>query len=127
MKTKILLSVLALGIIISATGQRAMIELTFTAVNQGQHVQLDSILIENLTESVDTTLYAPDTVLSLIFQYVSVSDNEPIGKNSFTVSQNYPNPVNGQTYFTVTLNEGADLSLKVYTLTGQMINNADYG
>ena len=25
---------------------------------------------------------------------------------SFEVSQNYPNPVNGQTYFTVTLNEG---------------------
>jgi len=46
---------------------------------------------------------------------------------SFLVSQNYPNPVNGQTYFTVILNEGADLSLEVYTLTGQMINNADYG
>jgi len=46
---------------------------------------------------------------------------------SFEVSQNYPNPVNGQTYFTVTLNEGADLNLQVYTLTGQMVNTADYG
>jgi len=46
---------------------------------------------------------------------------------SFEVSQNYPNPVNGQTYFTVTLNEGADLSLQVYSLTGQIVNTVDYG
>ena len=48
-------------------------------------------------------------------------------EQSFEVSQNYPNPVNGQTYFTVKLNAGADLSLEVYTLTGQMVNTADYG
>ena len=41
--------------------------------------------------------------------------------------KNYHNPVNDQTYFTVTLNEGADLSLKVYSLTGQMVNTAYYG
>jgi len=48
-------------------------------------------------------------------------------EQSFEVSQNYPNPVNGQTYFTVTLNKGADLNLQVYTLTGQMVNTTNYG
>jgi hypothetical protein len=47
--------------------------------------------------------------------------------NSFEVSQNYPNPVSGQTYFNVTLNEGTDLSLEVYTLTGQVLNIRDFG
>ncbi len=47
--------------------------------------------------------------------------------NSFEVSQNYPNPVSGQAYFSVTLNEGADLSLEVYTLTGQVVSASDFG
>ncbi len=47
--------------------------------------------------------------------------------NSFEVSQNYPNPVIGQTYFTVTLNEGATVNVEVYSLTGQMISVIDYG
>ncbi len=47
--------------------------------------------------------------------------------NSFEVSQNYPNPVSGQTYFSVTLNEGSDLSLEVYTLTGQVVSSSNFG
>ncbi|MCB2207731.1 MAG: T9SS type A sorting domain-containing protein [Bacteroidetes bacterium] len=47
--------------------------------------------------------------------------------HSFEVSQNYPNPVNGQTYFTVTLNEGASVNVEIYSLTGQMISMKDYG
>ena len=46
---------------------------------------------------------------------------------SFEVSQNYPNPVNGQTYFNIKLNEGADLNLEVYSLTGQKVSTANYG
>jgi len=53
-------------------------------------------------------------------------ENQFVSTN-FEVSQNYPNPVNGQTYFTVTLSQGADLSLEVYSLTGQMVNTANYG
>lgn len=43
------------------------------------------------------------------------------------VSQNYPNPFNGQTYVNVSLSEGAELSLEVYTLTGQMVSSNQYG
>jgi len=56
-----------------------------------------------------------------------VGVNDSYTETSFEVSQNYPNPVNGQTYFTVKLNAAADLSLEVYSLTGQMVNSANYG
>ena len=64
MKKTILLSILVPGLFVSAFCQNT-IELTFTAENNGQHVPLDSIFIENLTQGGDTTLYAPDTVLVL--------------------------------------------------------------
>ncbi|MCK4677881.1 MAG: hypothetical protein KAT48_07100 [Bacteroidales bacterium] len=85
MKIKIFLSLLALGLIISAFGQKPTMELTFTAENNGLYVPLDSILIENLTQGGDTTLYAPDTVL--VLDYVtSIGDNETIVENSFSIS-----------------------------------------
>ncbi len=46
--------------------------------------------------------------------------------NINSVSQNFPNPFNNETYVTVSLNEGSNLSLEVYTLTGQMVSAKDY-
>ena len=69
MKTKTILSILTLAIAISAFSQKATLELTFTAEDNGQYVSLDSILIENLTQGGDTALYAPDTVL--LIDYVT--------------------------------------------------------
>ena len=63
MKTKILLSIMALGIIVSAIGQN--IELTFTAIDSTAYTQLDSIKVMNRTQGSDTILYWPDTVLML--------------------------------------------------------------
>lgn len=102
-------------------GQRAIIELTFTAENQGEHVPLDSILIENLTQSVDTTLYATDTVLVLTFQYVGISDNEFDSKNIFTVSQNYPNPVTDQASINVYMPEKDEIEITVQDLLGKEV------
>ena len=45
MKTKILLSVLALGLFANAFSQKATMELTFTADDNGQNIPLNSILI----------------------------------------------------------------------------------
>lgn len=54
MKSKTLLLILALGFIISVFSQKPSLELTFTAVDNGQYVALDSVLIENLTQGGDT-------------------------------------------------------------------------
>ena len=83
MKTKILLAIVTIGFILSSFSQKATIELTFTAENNGQYVPLDSIFIENLTQGGDTTLYAPDTVLVLDY-ITSIGNNETIDKTDTT-------------------------------------------
>ena len=118
MKTKTLLLILALGIIVSAFSQKPTMELTFTAENNGQYVPLDSILIENLTQGGDTTLYAPDTVL--VLDYVtSIGDNEAIGENTFSVSQNYPNPFKEKTEVHLYLPEKEYIKITVRDIVGR--------
>ena len=63
-KSFYLISALAFALVTNAYAQKPTMTLTFTADNNGQHVPLNSILIENLTQGGDTTLYAPDTVVS---------------------------------------------------------------
>ena len=53
MKTQAIFLILTLAIAISAFSQKATLELTFTAEDNGQYVPLDSILIENLTQGGD--------------------------------------------------------------------------
>ena len=116
MKTKTLLSVLAFGLIISAFGQTTM-ELTFTAEDNGQNIPINSILIENLTQGGDTTLYAPDTVL--VLDYVtSINENEIIRDNTFFVSQNYPNPFKGKTEVNLHLPEKEHVKMTVRDILG---------
>ena len=115
MKTKILLSVLALGFLLSAFGQNT-IELTFTAENNEQNVPLDSILIKNLTQGGDTTLYLPDNVLVL---YISGIEDELNTKNSFSISQNYPNPFRGKTTVNFYLPEKEEITISIRDILGR--------
>ncbi len=115
MKTKISLLVLALGFLLSAFGQNT-IELTFTAENNEQNVPLDSILIENLTQGGDTTLYAPDDVLVL---YISGINDELNTKNNFFVSQNYPNPFIDKTRINFFVPEKEAITITVRDLLGR--------
>ncbi len=117
MKTKILLSILAFGLIVSAFGQKPTMELTFTAENNGQYVPMDSIIIENLTQGGDTTLYAPDTVL--VLEYItSIGDNEAIEENTFSISQNYPNPFKGKTTVNLYLPEKENIKIICRNILG---------
>ena len=101
--------------------QKPVIELTFTADNNGQYVSLDSILIRNLTQGGDTMLYAPDTIL--VLEYISgIGDNYGIEENTFTVSQNYPNPsVNGQTSVNLYLYEKEYIEISILDLLGRKV------
>jgi len=44
-----------------------------------------------------------------------------------SVSQNFPNPCNTETYITANLSESNSLDLEVYSLTGQVVANKKYG
>jgi len=68
---------------------------------------------------LNNMVYLPVTPLQ-----VNVNENVA---SSLEISQNYPNPFRGQTYVQVDLNESANLSMEVYTLTGQKVAMNDYG
>ncbi|RLD60436.1 MAG: hypothetical protein DRJ05_04680 [Bacteroidetes bacterium] len=122
MKTKTLLSVLVFGLFVSAFGQKATMELTFTAKDSGQNIPLDSILIKNLTQGWDTTLYAPDTVL--VFDYVSGIENSgAIGEKAFVLSQNHPNPFKGKTEVDLFLLEKENVKITVWDILGSELTN----
>ncbi len=61
------------------------------------------------------------------FTIQGVSEHNISTSNNASVSQNFPNPFNGTTYVNVSLKEGNDVSLGVYTLTGQEVSVKDYG
>jgi uncharacterized protein (TIGR02145 family) len=125
MKTRFLLTVLMIGMIMGTYAQKPTMTLTFTAENNGQHVPLNSILIENLTHGGDTTLYAPDTVLVLNYD-VGIGDDETIGSNVFTVSQNYPNPIEGKTTVSFYLPVNEDVSITVNDIMGRKLIQQKY-
>ena len=121
MKTKILPTVFMIGMIINAVAQNPVINLTFTAENNGQYVPLDSIHIENLTQGEDTSLYAPDTVLTMDY-ITNIGDGLSLNKNNFFVSQNYPNPFSGKTNVDVFISGDQNINISVMDLPGREIS-----
>lgn len=61
------------------------------------------------------------------FTITGIGNDIEANDNSAIVSQNYPNPFSGNSYVTVNLSEGTDLSLEVYSITGQRVLNQEYG
>jgi len=118
MLKEITLIALFATISLSLFSQRLTMELTFTAENNGDYVQLDSINVMNLTQGGDTTLYYPDTVLFIYF----VGIPEP-SKNlsGFQVFQNYPNPVADRTTVSLYIPEKDKVSILVTDILGRMI------
>ena len=114
--------VLAFLAFANAFGQRPVIELTFTATYGGQAVTPDSINIHNLTQGSDTTLYAPNSVL--VLDYVTgIGDNFETGTNRFSVSQNFPNPFDGNTSVTINVPEKDLIKISVFDLIGHEVAN----
>lgn len=100
------------------------LEVSFKARHyEGEDVGLDSIRIKNINRNCDTMLFAPDTILELLF-YVGL-DEVKANTNLFTVSQNYPNPVtNGKTSVNIFMPIQDQLFIKVFDLQGYLV--ADY-
>jgi uncharacterized protein (TIGR02145 family) len=102
--------------------QDPALELTFTAINNAAHVQLDSFKIMNRTLSGDTVLFWPDTVLSL--NYVGIS--EILEKeDEFRILGNYPNPVSDQTLISMYVPEKDQVDLLILDLTGRLLLKSD--
>ncbi|MCD4679000.1 MAG: T9SS type A sorting domain-containing protein [Bacteroidales bacterium] len=124
MKIKNFLSILALGLVVSAFSQKPIMEVTFTADNNGQYIPLDSIMIKNLTQSIDTVLYSPDTIF--VFDYVvGIDDIKSNKNNTISISQNYPNPFNGTTTVNLYLQDNENVNISIRDILGRELAKYD--
>ena len=123
MKKKLLLSILALGLFLNTFCQ-STIELSFTAVDNADFEQLDSIMVMNKTQGGDTVLYYPDTNLVLDYQ-VGISEINT-GYGRFQVFQNYPNPVKDKTIISFYIPEKDNVSLFVTDILGRVLINTEH-
>ncbi|MGM0649920.1 MAG: T9SS type A sorting domain-containing protein [Bacteroidota bacterium] len=94
------------------------ISFTFTANHTCEYAPLDSVLVENLTQGGDTTLYWNDTVLTFVLTGVEMP---AAMENDFHVSQNYPNPFSSKTKIDVFVPEQDDFTINVYDVTGRRV------
>jgi len=125
MKPGILLTALMIGMIMSLCAQRPTIALTFTGDNNGQHVPMTSIFVENLTLGGDTTLYAPDTVL--VLNYITgMEEVSDLSRKGVMLSQNYPNPMESKTTIDIFLSESENVILSVSDVMGREIIHQEY-
>ena len=119
MKTKLIISILAFGLIAEGMAQRTAIELTFIAINNMSYIQMDSLKVLNRSQGGDTTLYWPDTVL-LLDQQVAIPE---LTENSegFTVFPNYPNPVTHQTTIVMYIPDNDKVVITITDILGRQI------
>jgi len=111
--------------IVEAMAQKPTMTLTFTADDNGQHVPLNSILIENLTQGGDTTLYAPDTVL-VLYCVTGMEEVSGFNGNDLSLSQNYPNPMKGKTIVSLWLPERNDIQVTISDVIGREVANQEF-
>jgi len=100
-----------------AFGQTSVIKLSFTAVDIWQHVQLDKIYVKNVDKDCDTTLFWPDTTLTLN----TLGINEQMNHRGFHVLQNTPNPVREKTIIKVCIPEKGPVRIQVSDVSGRII------
>ena len=100
------------------------ITLSFTGQDAANHhVQLERVIITNLSQNWQETLYWPDTTLTLN-NGVGINDNEdPVG---FKLYQNNPNPFNGITDASLTVVDAGSVALEITDVNGRAVENRNF-
>ncbi len=107
-----------LCIFVPAFGQFSM-ELSFSALNNLDYIQIDSVKIMNKSQGSDTVLYYPDTLLMLNYT-VATAESDP-EKNDLRLMPFFPNPVTGKALIRVFVPERGLVDLTVSNITGSTI------
>ena len=95
------------------------VTLTFTAKDAANHyVQLNRVIITNLTKSWQETIYWPDTVLTMQ-NGTGIDDHTLDG--GFALSQNNPNPFSGTTEVSLTTVDEGKVDLDIKDMNGRII------
>jgi len=103
-----------------AFGQYPIINLSFTGVDNWQHIDLNKIEIRNLDKSCDTTLFWPDTVLSLNTLGIN---NMYYSNEGLQIYQNTPNPVNERTSIKIYVPERGNVNIQISDFSGRVITS----
>jgi uncharacterized protein (TIGR02145 family) len=119
MKKNTIFAIAYLAFTVLAIGQESVTEIKFTAINNTDYIQLDSIKVMNRTQGTDTLLYWPDTLLVLNEQTGIYNDIKWEG--DFYVVQNFPNPVHDQTNIIVHIPERNTVQLKITDSNGRLV------
>ncbi|MCR4737823.1 MAG: T9SS type A sorting domain-containing protein [Bacteroidales bacterium] len=99
------------------------VTLTFTAQDaDNQYVQLNRVIITNLTRSWQETIYWPDTVLTM---QNGVGIDNYIEKEGFALSQNIPNPFDGTTDVNLTVPEKGGVHVDIMDVHGKIVAAKD--
>ncbi|MCD4735837.1 MAG: hypothetical protein K8R53_07310 [Bacteroidales bacterium] len=114
LKTTLLLYMLILSLF--TKGQN--IEISLTGVYEGQYIPLDSIYIQNLSQTGDTVLYPPDTVL--IFLTSTVPEEGTSAPTNSTYLKSYPNPCSGYCNIELFLPSQEKINLTIFDPEGRI-------
>jgi uncharacterized protein (TIGR02145 family) len=96
------------------------VTLTFTAQDAGNHhVQLNRVIVSNLTKGWQETLVWPDTVL--VMTATGIGDFETFQETSLRLSQNNPNPFDGTTFVNLQVAEPGDVSVEISDIAGRIV------
>ena len=94
------------------------ITLTFTGRDAANHhAPLSKVIVTNITQNWQETLYGPDTVLHLT-NGVGVDDFET---KRFQLSQNTPNPFTGTTDVQLEVSENEPISVEITDMGGRKV------
>ena len=99
------------------------VTLTFTGQDfNNSWVQLDRVVISNLTRDWQETIYWPDTTLTMI-NSTGIADYANSG--AFFLSQNNPNPFNGTTDVLLTVADAGMVKLEITDVNGRIVVGAN--
>ena len=103
------------------TLQAQTVTLTFTGKDANNHwVRLDRVVVTNLTQDWQETLFYPDTTLTMQ-NSTGIDDTETMYTSSLHLSQNNPNPFIGTTDVNLTVADAGTVTLKIVDGNGRMV------
>lgn len=121
MKTRLILTLFAIGMMLSSFCQKPVMQLTFTARNNTQYIKLDSIKLINKTQGGVAMLYWPDT--SIVIDYQVGLDEFETQEGNFQLLQNFPNPVSDQTTISMYVPERDEVTMMITDISGRIVIN----
>lgn len=95
------------------------VKLTFTGRDENNnYCQLNRVVITNLTQSWQETIYWPDTILMM---QAGTGIEDYVAEKAFALSQNNPNPFNAITYATVQTSDAGEVVMELSDVNGRIV------